>query len=49
MPEDARHNDTVIDPSPAHQAIEEVCAEYERTIAELRAENAGLRRKLEAS
>ena len=38
MPEDA-----LIDPSPAHQAIEDLCAEYERRIADLEAE---LRRRL---
>lgn len=42
MPED----DRVIDPSPAHQAIEEVCAEYERTLAEVTAERDELRRRL---
>lgn len=38
--------DTVIDPSPVHQAIEEVCAEYERQIAELKTERDELRRRL---
>ena len=39
--------DPLIDPSPAHQAIEEVCAEYERRIAELEAERDDLQHRLE--
>lgn len=35
MADEAARRDTVIDPSPVHQAVEEMCAEYERRIAEL--------------
>lgn len=36
MADDAR-SEPVVDPSPAHRALDEVFAEYERLISELKA------------
>jgi hypothetical protein len=45
----AERRETVIDPSPVHQAVEELTVEYEREIETLRAERDELRRKVEGN